>query len=128
MVLRQTYIQGGPVQRDSPFPRSPYVGVELLQTARTYQAWESAIPQLAAQELHLKGGTTLVLSSYHRGGIDWDLLGHVMKLTKGGNIPFILYGDFNASPQALHDRQIPSVLNAVVVDAGRATCKSPTGQ
>ena len=49
MVLRSNHTQGGPLQRDAPFPRSPYVNTELLQTARKHQAWESSIPQLAAQ-------------------------------------------------------------------------------
>ena len=83
MVLRKTHLQGSPIRQAQPYPRSPTVDEDLLQTLRKYQAWEMDTPHLAAQEIHLKGGTIMVLSSYHRGGVDWDLLAKVAELTKG---------------------------------------------
>ena len=34
-------------------------------------------PSLAGQEIHFQGGADMLLGSYHRDGLDWDLLGGV---------------------------------------------------
>ena len=121
------FLQGGPVKQDLPYPRSRYVDPHLLFTQRRSQARECTVPQLAVQELHLNNGSILLISTYHRGGVAWILLGQVARITRGGTLPFLLYGDFNVSPNTLRDSQLPSMLNAVVVDTGRPTCRNASG-
>ena len=78
---------------------------------------------LAGQELHLKGATVQILSSYHRGGLDWDLLGIVAAITRGGEPPFILYGDFNVPPQTLIEARYADTVNATIMHTSQTTCK-----
>ena len=123
LVLRHKHIQGSPLAEDRPFPRHMAVDQELLHTTRRHQAWEMPFHNLAGQELHLKGATILLLSSYHRGGLDWDVLGTVAAITRGGVLPFILYGDFNVPPQTLIESGFPDTINAAVMHTGQTTCK-----
>ena len=91
LVLRRKHIQGSPLAEDRPFPRHMAVEQELLHTTRRHQAWEMPFNSLAGQELHLKGATIQILSSYHRGGLDWDILGTVAAITRGANALYPLW-------------------------------------
>ena len=63
------------------------------------------------------------MASYHRGGIDWDILGMVAATTRAGTHPFILYGDFNATPAELEASGFPSTVDAVVYHSNIYSCE-----
>ena len=90
LVLRRNHLQGSPLYEDEPYPRKGRVDRTLLYSTRKHQAWETPCYSFAAQQLELQGGSVMVMASYHRGGLDWDILGMVAATTRAGTHPLYL--------------------------------------
>ena len=65
------------------------------------RAWRSVHKHLVGIQVTLQGADTLWFGSYHRGGLDWDILGTMTQLTRSGERPFVALADWNDPPQAL---------------------------
>ena len=70
--------------------------------------WQSHHHQTVAIQVALQGCDLLVIGSYHRGGLDEDIFGEILEITKNGSIPFVWYSDWNASPQKVWDTGWPT--------------------
>ena len=85
--------------------------------------WEAAAPNIVAKEVPTKEGDIILAASYHRGGIDSEILKQMEVLTQGGERDFILFGDFNAPCQ---DEQLCTWMKKVAVEPLLAGQGAPT--
>ena len=60
-------------------------------------AWEAS-PMVVGTQVAMSGIDILIFGTYHRGGIDVQVLSDVSKATANGRVPFIMYGDLTPSP------------------------------
>jgi hypothetical protein len=92
------------------------------------RCWVSPLRQLALLQVPLVGSSVIFAASYHRGGIDADLLRQLCSATRQGAVPFILAGDFNDSPDVMQASMWPELLRCVVIVPESPTCwATPTG-
>ena len=60
-------------------------------------------PYLVGFQLRLQGFDIWVFGSYHRGGLNPEVLRAVARYTLNGTLPFILMGDFNDTVDAIYN-------------------------
>ena len=91
--------------------------------------WKSPYSKVAGAQLSCQGHDILVLSGYHRGGLDPSLMDEVARATLGGTLPFILACDWNCTPEEVTAAGWPQSLLATlaVVAAPQTTCNSSRG-
>ena len=75
----------------------------------------------------MQGFDILLFGSYHRGGIDCEVLSEVSRQTHHGRLPFILYGDFNDVAEVLERIGWLAAMGATVIGPSEGTCTSASG-
>ena len=102
----------------------PLAGYKRLAGASvSADAWEAS-PMVVGTQVAMSGIDILIFRTYHRGGIDVQVLSDVSKATANGRVPFIMYGDFNAEPDELRALEWLSSVDAVIAGPFVGTCRS----
>ena len=61
----------------------------------------SAKRDLVGMQISIPGSAILIFGCYHRGGLDPEVQAGISQATQGGQLPFIVMGDFNEEPSKL---------------------------
>ena len=85
-------------------------------------AWLAESPFLAGMQIGMQGFDLLLFGSYHRGGLDLTVLTDVARATHDGQLPFVLFGDFNDTPEEIEKLGWLARMNACVIHPGQGTC------
>ncbi len=90
-------------------------------------AWRSVHKQLVGMQVALQGADTLWFGSYHRGGLDHEVLAELSSLTQQGARPFVALADWNDPPQVLAETGWLELVNACIIVPNNSdhTCVSP---
>ena len=105
----------------------PLAGALLLPEVRG-TAWEADSAFLAGYQVAMTGYDLLVFGSYHRDGVNLSILSQVSARTHNGQLPFVLFGDFNDEPGVLDSTGWLARVDGVVLTAGGGTCASAHGR
>ena len=78
-------------------------------------------------QIALQGIDVLVVAMYHRGGFNPELMAELLRVTKGGQLPFIALGDFNDPVEVLSSSGWLQALKARTLVPDGPTCSSGSG-
>ena len=97
----------------------------LTGSAYSHRHWQHRDngPYATSVQVNMHGiGPVLVSFDYHRNGIMEELFGRLARLTKGGEIPFLAFGDYNKHADAVSQLHWVHTLQCTVVAPREATC------
>ena len=104
----------------------PGAGARRLPEIRA-STWWAENPYLVGFQIGMQGFDFLVFGTYHRGGVNIELLSEISKATHRGRVPFLLAGDFNDTSDVLERTGWLEAVGARIVGPYEGTCKGSQG-